>query len=121
MRYPLKMSAKMAGYIAGKKFQGQKKFPMVLMLELSTWVAPVRLRRICDAPESINLRRFRLSASLVGPMVARPWRSRIATLPACRTAIWRPIAVTHQEEMLARVSIALKRAAVGEKGGGNPK
>jgi hopanoid biosynthesis associated radical SAM protein HpnH len=33
MRYPLKMSAKMAGYIAGKKFQGQKKFPMVLMLE----------------------------------------------------------------------------------------
>src|SRR5579863_1159676 len=33
MRYPLKMSAKMAGYIAGKKFHGQKKFPMVLMLE----------------------------------------------------------------------------------------
>jgi hopanoid biosynthesis associated radical SAM protein HpnH len=33
MRYPLKMSAKMAGYIAGKKIHGQKKFPMVLMLE----------------------------------------------------------------------------------------
>ena len=33
MRYPLKMSAKMAGYIAGKKIQRTKKFPMVLMLE----------------------------------------------------------------------------------------
>jgi hopanoid biosynthesis associated radical SAM protein HpnH len=33
MRYPLKMSAKMAGYIASKKIHGQKKFPMVLMLE----------------------------------------------------------------------------------------
>ena len=33
MRYPLKMSANMARYIAGKRLHGEKKFPMVLMLE----------------------------------------------------------------------------------------
>jgi hopanoid biosynthesis associated radical SAM protein HpnH len=33
MRFPLKMTANLTRYIAGKKLRGEKKFPMVLMLE----------------------------------------------------------------------------------------
>lgn len=33
MRFPLSMTAKMAGYIAGKRLRGVEKFPLVLMLE----------------------------------------------------------------------------------------
>lgn len=33
MRFPLSLTTKMAGYIAGKKMTGQKRFPLVLMLE----------------------------------------------------------------------------------------
>ena len=33
MRYPLKMTANLARYIAKKRFQREEKFPMVLMLE----------------------------------------------------------------------------------------
>ena len=33
MRYPLKMTANLARYVAGQRFRGAKKFPMVLMLE----------------------------------------------------------------------------------------
>src|SRR6201981_2410349 len=33
MRYPLKMTANLAKYIASKRLRGTEKFPMVLMLE----------------------------------------------------------------------------------------
>ena len=33
MRYPLKMTANLAKYVAGQRFRGTKKFPMVMMLE----------------------------------------------------------------------------------------
>src|SRR5690348_16265612 len=33
MRYPLSLTMSMAGYIARKKLSGQKRFPLVLMLE----------------------------------------------------------------------------------------
>ena len=33
MRYPLKMTANLAKYVASKRFRGAKKFPMVMMLE----------------------------------------------------------------------------------------
>ena len=33
MRYPLKMTANLARYVATKRFRGTKKFPMVMMLE----------------------------------------------------------------------------------------
>src|SRR6184192_313398 len=33
MRYPLKMTANLAKYIASKRLRGTAKFPMVLMLE----------------------------------------------------------------------------------------
>lgn len=33
MRFPLKMSANLTKYIAGKKLRGDKKFPLVMMLE----------------------------------------------------------------------------------------
>src|SRR6201984_3848687 len=34
MRYPLKMTANLAKYVASQRFRGTKKFPMVMMLEL---------------------------------------------------------------------------------------
>ncbi len=33
MRFPLKMTANLSKYIAGKKIRGEKKFPLVMMLE----------------------------------------------------------------------------------------
>ncbi len=33
MRFPLKLTANLAGYIASKRFRGEEKFPLVLMLE----------------------------------------------------------------------------------------
>jgi hopanoid biosynthesis associated radical SAM protein HpnH len=33
MRYPLSMTTKIARYVAGQRFRGSKKFPMVMMLE----------------------------------------------------------------------------------------
>jgi len=33
LRYPLKMTANLAKYVAGQRFRGTKKFPMVMMLE----------------------------------------------------------------------------------------
>src|ERR1700752_3003243 len=33
MRYPLKMTANLAKYVAAQRFRGTKKFPMVMMLE----------------------------------------------------------------------------------------
>ncbi len=33
MRFPLRMTARMTGYIAGKRLRGEEKFPLVLMLE----------------------------------------------------------------------------------------
>ncbi|HXC31885.1 MAG TPA: adenosyl-hopene transferase HpnH [Verrucomicrobiae bacterium] len=33
MRYPLSMTTKIARYVAGQRFRGAKKFPMVMMLE----------------------------------------------------------------------------------------
>jgi hopanoid biosynthesis associated radical SAM protein HpnH len=33
MRFPLKLTAKLTGYIAGKKIRGEGKFPLVMMLE----------------------------------------------------------------------------------------
>ncbi|HYA96639.1 MAG TPA: adenosyl-hopene transferase HpnH [Methylomirabilota bacterium] len=33
MRFPLKMTANLSKYIAGKKLRGEKKFPLVMMLE----------------------------------------------------------------------------------------
>src|SRR5213594_3000727 len=33
MRFPLSLTTEMAGYIVKKKFSGQKRFPLVLMLE----------------------------------------------------------------------------------------
>ena len=33
MRYPIKMTANLAKYVAGQRFRGTKKFPMVMMLE----------------------------------------------------------------------------------------
>ncbi|HUJ40430.1 MAG TPA: adenosyl-hopene transferase HpnH [Candidatus Acidoferrales bacterium] len=33
MRFPLKLTTKLAGYIAGKRFRGADKFPLVMMLE----------------------------------------------------------------------------------------
>jgi len=33
MRYPLKMTANLAKYVASQRFRGAEKFPMVMMLE----------------------------------------------------------------------------------------
>ena len=33
MRFPLKLTAKLTGYIAGKRIRGEGKFPLVMMLE----------------------------------------------------------------------------------------
>jgi hopanoid biosynthesis associated radical SAM protein HpnH len=33
MRFPLKLTAKLTGYIAGKRIRGEKMFPLVMMLE----------------------------------------------------------------------------------------
>jgi len=33
MRFPLKLTAKLTGYIAGKRIRGEEKFPLVMMLE----------------------------------------------------------------------------------------
>ena len=33
MRFPLSLTRSMAGYLLGKRLSGQKRFPMVLMLE----------------------------------------------------------------------------------------
>jgi len=33
MRFPLKLTTKLTGYIAGKRLRGEQKFPLVLMLE----------------------------------------------------------------------------------------
>src|ERR1700680_5167054 len=33
MRYPLKMTANLAKYVATQRFRGTKKFPLVMMLE----------------------------------------------------------------------------------------
>jgi hopanoid biosynthesis associated radical SAM protein HpnH len=33
VRFPLRMTARMTGYIAGKRLRGEEKFPLVLMLE----------------------------------------------------------------------------------------
>ncbi len=33
LRYPIKMTANLAKYVAGQRFRGTKKFPMVMMLE----------------------------------------------------------------------------------------
>ena len=33
MRFPLKLTTKLTGYIAGKRIRGERKFPLVLMLE----------------------------------------------------------------------------------------
>ena len=33
MRFPLTLTTSMAGYIARKKLSGEKRFPLVLMLE----------------------------------------------------------------------------------------
>ena len=33
MRFPLKLTAKLTRYIAGKRIRGEKTFPLVMMLE----------------------------------------------------------------------------------------
>ena len=40
MRYPLKMTANLAKYVASQRFRGAKKFPMVMMLEPSARLQP---------------------------------------------------------------------------------